>query len=288
MENKGVTNAISVVIALLIVGVVGFVVYKCFIEIGGNPNTNTTGGSVKQLSDGELRRVGLEKYNLLYSKTNYFDNSFIFFQDEEVNINNLKNQDKLFVLYSLLSDEDKNKTGQYEENCFLNKGVYTRMTYPDSCSKESFDKSVLTEKLYNYFDNNMAVVFEDFFSSSSSKCFFSEPVYNCYLSTSEYSIKNYKTLMKFDSAKQNGDELEVYSYLLTIRKNPGNNFDKGIYSNASATKKIDDLTIEVSDTITQEFIDDLVNKYKDKITRYKSVFKIVNSNYLWEKTVIEK
>ena len=94
--------------------------------------------------------------------------------------------------------------------------------------------------------------------------------------------------MKFDSAKQNGDELEVYSYLLTIRKNPSNNLDKGIYSNASATNKIDDLTTEVSDTITQEFIDNMVNKYKDKITKYKSVFKIVNSNYLWQKTEVIK
>lgn len=288
MEDKKTSNIIGVIIALIIVGVLGFVIYKNFIEIGGNPNNNPTNEDIKQLSENELKKIGLERYNMLYSKTNYSNNSFIFFKDETVTIDNISNQDKLYILYSFLSDEDKNKTGTYDESCFLNKGIYTRLTYPDKCPKESFDKSLLNEKLYTFFDNGMKVDFVDFFASSSNKCFINDSKYNCYLNTSNFTIPSYTIFAKYDSAKQNGDTIEVYSYLLTARKNASSGSEKGIYSNASATNKIDDLPFEIGDTITPELTDKLINQYKDKITKYKSVFKIVNNNYLWQKTEIIK
>ena len=291
MENKKLNNIISVVLTLLIVGIAGFFIYKNFIQIGSNRNINIFSNKEedKSLNDNDVIKKGLEKYNMLYSMNNINDNTFIFFKDEDVNANNISNQDKLHILYSLLSDDDKNKTGTYSENCFISKGIYTKDTYPDTCPKETFDKSLLEEKLRTNFDNSMSVTHEDFFATPSLQCFITDSVYTCYLNSTNYTIPEYTTFMKYDVSNQEDNKLLVYNYLLTVRRTPYDNYDKGIYSNASATNKIDDLPFEIGDTKTQELTDKLITKYVSKITRYKSTFvKNSNNNYVWQSTEVEK
>ena len=288
MENKGLSNIISVIISIAIVGILGFIVYKNFIKINDNSNNNYGNtGTNNSLNDKDINKIGFEKYNLLYSKENIADKSFIFFKDNDVNSDNLSNQDKLYLLYSFLSDEDKNKTGNYDENCFLDKGVYTRDNYPDSCSKETFDKNILAERNSYYLDN-VSVNYEDFNATSVLKCYIDSSKYNCYLNKTNLIIPKYLTIMKYDSSTLNNNTLEVFNYLLTVRKNNDSTYKKGIYSNSSATNKIDDLTTEIGDEINQELVDNLINQYKDKITKYKSTFVKVDNRYLWQKTEIVK
>lgn len=290
MENKRLNNIISVILSIIIIGGLGYIIYKNFIEIGGNYNTNPSNSNKEsvKLNDGDIYKLGKEKYDILYSKNNYQNNNFIFFKDDEVNINNLTNQDKLYLLYSFLSDEDKNKSGEHNDSCNLNKGIYNINNYPENCYKETFDKNLLNEKLGNYFDNNMNVNYEDFYASTALKCIIDNSKYTCYLNTSDFTVPNYTTLIKYDSSKLNDNQLEVYNYLLTIRKFDINGYKKGIYSNSSATNKIDDLPYEISDAISEELTTNLINQYIDKITKYKSTFIKYNNNYVWQKTEIVK
>ena len=291
-NNKKNYNVIGVLLAFLIIGVSGFIIYKNFIEIGSNleqkPTNNSNSSNKSPKKEEDINKIGFEKYNMLYSKNTYTDNTFIFFRDKDVDVNNISNQDKLFLLYSFLSSEDKNKTGSYSEDCFLNKGLYNKNNYPDSCSKETFDKEILAERLKTNFDNNMTVDYKDFFATSSNQCFINNSTYTCYLNASNYQIMPYTTFMKYEETKQVDDKLEIYNYLLTVRKFASSNYSKGVYSNSSATNKIDDLPFEIGDTITQELTDKLINQYRDKITKYKSTFIKVNNDYLWQKTEIIK
>ena len=293
LNNEKKNNIASAIIAIIIIGILLFFTYKFFIEVGNAPSAQTNQGNSDQSSsdekkEKELNRIANEKYNMLYAKHNYLTNNFIFFQDKDVDINNISNQDKLSILYSFMSDEDKNKTGVHSDTCFLNKGNYTKETYPDTCPKETFDKSILQEKLKNNFDNNMKVDFTDFFATTTVQCFINNSTYTCYLNSSDYTINDYTTIMKYDSVNQTDNGIEIYNYLLTVRKYPSSGYSKGIYSNASATNKIDDLPYEIGDTITQELTDNLTNQYKDRITKYKSIFIKVNGKYLWQKTEIVK
>jgi len=293
IDNKKLFNIIGVALALLIIGISGFLIYKSFIEISNNTSNNNNNNensesNNKEIKESDINKVGFEQYNILYSKNSYLNNTYIFFKDESVNLNNLSNQDKLYLLYSFVSTEDKNKTGTYSEDCFLSKGIYTKDTYPDNCPKETFDKSILTEQINKHFGNDFKVDYTDFYASSSYQCFIKESKYTCLLNASDFKIMDYTTFMKYDSAKLENNILEITSYLLTARKYPVSNYTKGIYSNASATNKIDDLPFEISNTITQELNDRLIEQYKDKITKYKSTFTKVRDNYLWEKTEIVK
>lgn len=286
MDDKKINN-ISLVIALIILGIIGFFVYKNFISVDSEakPNSNI------KMSNDDLYKLGKEKFQMLYSKHKYNTNEFIFFKDEDVTINNLENQDALSCLYTFLSNEDKNKTGSVLNDCFLDKGVYTKENYPNNCLKENFDKSLLEEQYYNNFDSSLKVDYNDFFATNSQKCFITGTTYNCYLNNSDVSLLKYVTITNYDKAEINDNKLDVYSYLLTIRKSDNENYEAGVYSNASATNKIDDLSFfngNVGDSISTKMVDDLINYYKDKITKYKSTFIKSNNNYVWQSTTIIK
>ena len=288
-ENKNFFNIIGIILVLIIFGVSGFIIYKDVIGIDKNINQNPNNNSSNhELSESEINKLGFEKYNMLYSKNSYLNNTFIFFKDESVTNSTLTNQEKLSLLYSFLTDDDKNKTGTYAEDCFLSKGIYTAETYPESCPKETFDTALLDEKKNTYFGNDFKVDYTNFYASSSYQCFIKGSTYTCLLNASDYKIMEYTTFMKYDYAKLENNVLEIYNYLLTARKYPISNYEKGIYSNSSATNKIDDLPFEIGNAINDELIDKLVNQYKDQITRYKTTFTKVNNNYLWQSTEIIK
>lgn len=287
-ENKTLNNVISIILVLVILGALGFFVYNNFINIGTGPNQTPTNTGNTNSESKDINKIGFEKYNMLYSKKTYSDNTFIFFKDTNVTPSNISNQDKLYLSYSFLSDEDKNKTGVFNEECFLNNGKYTKNDYPSTCAQEKFDKNLLSERIKSNFDSSMTVDFIDFYSTSSNVCFIDNNTYTCYLNKSDYKIMDYTTFMKYEESKLEGDKLEVYNYLLTVRKYPNAIYTKGVYSNASATNKIDDLPFEIGDTINQELTDKLINQYKDKITKYKSTFAKENNNYVWQKTEIIK
>ena len=284
--NKKVSNFIGIIISLVIVGGLVFVFFKYFLNVD---NVNKPNNQTIKLTDEEINKLGKEKFQMLYSKHNYLTNNFIFFKDNNVDINNIDGQDILSSLYTFLSKEDKNITGTFNENCFLNKGIYTKDNYPDSCPMETFDKSLLEEQYYNNFDGALKINYKDFYSSSNQECFLMQSTYKCYLNSVDIISQDYLTITDYDSAKIVDNKLEVYSYLLTIRKNKSDEYQAGIYSNSSATKYIDDLSYfngEVGDSISNQTTQELIKKYSDKITKYKSTFIKSNNNYVWHSTEI--
>lgn len=283
MKNEKLSTILLTIIILLIMGVLLFLGYKFFFNVDISNS--------KDLAPIKTEEIGKEKYQFLYAKHSALNNEFIFFKNNDVNINNINNQDVLMVLYSMLSKDDKNINGEVNNDCYLDNNIYNKDNYPSSCYNESFDKRVLEEQYKNYFSQSLKVNYTDFFSSGSQECFIFDNIYKCYLNRGNLTINNYLTLMDYDYAMMNNDDLEVYSYLLTIRDSYDKDYEMGIYSDSLATNRIDDLTYynnEINGVIDSSNTKKIIEKYRSKITKYKSTFVKENKNYVWKSTEIVK
>jgi len=279
MEKKNIIfNIITTIITIIIIIGLIFFVYNNFLKINSVNIDN-----ISNLSSGDVYTLGKNKYSSLVNKNNIYTNGNIFFKNSNVDINNISNQDILYIAYSNLSLEDKNISGSASDDCFLNNNVYTKETYPSTCSIEKFDKKILEEQVNNFFSSNIKVEYTDFRPSASQICYL-EDTYTCYLSSENVDFQNYLTLTSYSSAELEDNKLFVYSYLITIRKV---GMESGIYSDANASNKIDDISSYYN--ITNDYITDdntakLINNYKDKISKYKSTFVLENNNYVWYST----
>ncbi|MBR1417291.1 MAG: hypothetical protein IJ572_05735 [Bacilli bacterium] len=280
---KSKTNIISTIVTLIIVIVLVFFLIKLLIpNQKDNVNENNLNLSVQ-----EINKLGKEKFNFLNSKHTVLTNNLIFFSNNNIDINSIKNDDILYIAYSMLSLEDKNITGTSDSDCFLELGYYTKDNYPDKCSKERFDKNLLEEQINLNFSNNIKVNYQDFKSSGNQICLINSNEYNCYLQRFDLKLADYLTITNYDYAVLKDDLLEVYSSLLTIRRKDNDVLSEGVYKDSLATIKIDDLSYynsTTNDIINNETTNLLINKYKEQATKYKSIFKKQNSNYVWVST----
>ena len=275
----------NIIITLIVLAVIVAAVY-CGYKFLFNVDENSS-----NLNPVKIEDVGKEKFSFLYSKHNVYNNDFIFFKNNDVNINNIDNQDVLMTLYTMLSKEDKNRSGEANNECFLDKGNYTKDNYPSTCYKETFDKSILEEQFNNYFSPNLKVKYTNFLSSGNQECYIDNSTYNCYLKRNNVSIREYVTVMDYDYSILNDDKLEIYSYLLTIRSSKYNNYLEGIYSDSEATKYIDNLSYyntELNGIIDSSTTKRIIEKYRSKISKYKSTFIKNNKNYVWVSTELVK
>ena len=281
MENKknkyfNILIGLIVVVALV---AISYFVYRIFsISPDQEPNV---------ITENDIIKMGMDKFELLSSKTNIYDNKPIFFTNEDLNINNISNQDILNIAYSRMSQEDKNGVGEVKDYCF-DKSLDL---YTDDCYKETFDKSLLQEQIKYFFSGDIKYNFENFNTSGNLLCTINNDTYTCTLNKNPFYNDYILTVRMFDSVKKNGDYLEVYSYLITIVRKPINNKESGIYSDANSTNKIDDITFfdeNVNDNLNKDNYKKLINKYKDKATKYKSTFKSFEEDYVWVSTEIVK
>ena len=274
---------LSSIIALVIIGAAIIYVYK-YVLIDENNNQN------KELTSVEVDKIGKEKFDIINSKHRLSDNGLIFFTNNTISNKTISNEDILYVSYTMMSLEDKNKSGEVKEECFLDNNKYNQDNYPITCSKETFDKDILGEQVNNLF-GNINVNYSDFRPSASQKCFLKGDTYNCYLDRSSMSVLKYFTVSNYAYTTYEEGKLYIYSYLLTFRKNDTSDYEAGIYSDSNATNKIDDLNYylnELHDNLNSETSTKLIEKYRNSITMYKSTFEKYNNNYVWVSTEIEK
>lgn len=275
-KNKGL-NFISFIIALIIILIIIYFAYYSFNNVNVNNKT--------KLSDKEIQDLVSKKYDFLYSKRNIETNDLIFLKDESVDINNIKDEKVLYIAYLMLSKEDKTSIGQYSSDCDLSKGKYTKENYPTSCSKETFDKAILKEQITNNFSSDLKINYVDFNISSNQTCYINNNTYECYINSNPFSINDYMTLVTYDSYEYNEDTLIIYTYLLTLVKKTTSRYEAGIYSDAKALNKIDDITYyeeQTNDVINSETTKLLIEHYKSQITKHKSTFVKENNNYVWK------
>ena len=273
-KSSNFVNIITFIIAIALIAYLAYFGYNKFIKINDVKQNNG------DLQSSDVYSLGKEKYTFISSKRDEYDNSLIFYKDVNLNINNIGNKDILNVAYSNLSKEDKNVNGSASYDCFLNNGTYTLDNYPDSCQSESFDKSVLEEQVINIFSRNINVEYTNFNPTGSMSCYFDNS-YKCYLNQNEVNTEKFLTLTSYAYAEYLNDRLFVYSYLLAVKIYGS---DAGIYSDIKATDKIDSYENYLSLTngvITDETTSKLVDKYKDKISKYKAIFINENGKYVF-------
>ncbi len=274
------------IIAIAIVSCICVFIYNKFIKISDYKNIESFDVIENDNSDNneKLKQIGLEKFYFMNSKYNVGTNDLLFFKNEKIEFRNLKYDDKLSIAYNALSTEDKNITGSITDECL--KTSININNYPQECYKEEFDKNLIIEKLKQYFGNNVDVTFSDFNPTGSIKCIFNGDKCNCYNIRSDIKLSDLYTLTKFDSANFESNKLIIYSSLLVVKKaDIFNEEEKGIYSDLNGTEKIDNLDVfNKYGNLTTENINELLDYYKDKTTKYKSVFVKENNDFVWIST----
>ena len=277
-DNNGI---LSFMIALVLVfALIAFLIF----------NFNNTNREFSKDDNKDKTKLALDKYSSISSKRDVLTNELIFFRDSKVDINNIEADKVLYVAYSNLSTEDRVVKGSVSEECYFSDSV-NASNYPNDCFIEVIDKGLLEEQIRNYFSSKVNISYNNFAISSNQICYLEGNIYNCYLDKSTPDMINYNPISKYDSYEIDGDNLIVYSYLLTIRDAYDKTYETGIYSDSKATNKIDDLTYyenELNKIITQDTIAKLIDNYKDKISKYKTVFVKDNNNYVWYSTELIK
>ena len=277
MGSEKNSALVSFMIAfVIVVALIGFLIYGFDKK---NRNYNVA------LDTKDLNKLAYDRFTSISSKRNILTNELIFFKDSKVDISNINKNDILYVAYTMLSKEDTTKSGEILDSCYNVKD-----NYPNECYLEVIDKNVLDEQINNYFSNDIKIDYNDFKISSNQTCYFKDNIYNCYLTKNEVNINNIITVNIYDSFEYSDDKLIVYSYLLTIRDRANKDFSEGVYSDVNASKLIDDLSYydnEINKRINQDTSSKIVEYYKDKISKYKSVFVRENDNYVWLSTELD-
>ena len=281
-------NIIYFIIAFLIIFLISFVIYENFIKIKSPTVTDTSSA----LTQTQIDTLGKDKFTWMNSALKKMNNYPVFFTNNSIDVNNFDNNDLLSIAYNALTNDDKHGTGTTDSSCFKTAtGESTNLSnYPSNCYKESFDKSLLKEQIDKTFTSNLNVNYQDFKPSGSKACSITDSTYTCYLNMSDIDIASILIITGYDHTEYANNKLIVYSKLLTVKRE----LDiypkdiQGIYSDLDGTNKIDDLTYYDNATaagLSSESKESLINKYKDSITTYKSVFsKNSTGDYVWEST----
>ena len=272
-------NLLSFAIAFVVVLVcVFFLSYSFNMK---NLNINKT------LNSSDLNKLAKEKFTSISSKRDLATNELIFFNENNIDINNISKENMLYIAYTLISKEDTLKTGEVLDDCFEE----NKDNYPEKCYLEVIDKNLLDEQIRNYFSSNISISYNDFNISANQTCYFKDNIYNCYLNRNNVTINDYKIVNVYDSYEYEDNKLIVYSYLLTIRDNGNKLKEDGIYSDSKATNLIDNLDY-YNNTLNKQISGDNANKivehYKDQISKYKTIFVKENDNFVWLSTEKEK
>ena len=276
--NKNYYNIISFLIAIFVVLGIIFFLSDSFDRQNQSYDRKVDITNIDKLAE--------EKYYSVSSNRELGTNSLIFFNDKNIDINTISSEDVLYVAYTLLNQEDRVTSGETLDECYIN-GKNDIENYPSKCYLETINKSLLDEQIRNYFSNNIKITYTDFKISSNQTCYYNNNTYKCYLNKSDSTIDNYRTISKYDSYDYVEDKLIVYSYLLTIRDSYDKDYEHGIYMDSKATRRIDTLDYfenELNKTVNQENIAKLINRYKDKASKYKTVFVKENNNFVWYST----
>ena len=277
-EDLGKYNFICFAIALvIIVAIVAFL-------ISSFDRTNKS--YRRELSTSDISKLALDKYNSINNVRNLENNELIFFNDMFIDVNTISNEDVLYIAYSLLSKEDKKISGTIDDKCYLSNEVSID-NYPSDCYLEVINKSLLEEQIRNYFSSSINISYNTFNISSNQTCYLIENDYKCYLNRNSASVNDYYHIGEYDSYELENDYLVVYSYLLTVRKKDDAIYKEGIYSDSKATKYIDNLVFfqtNTNRTFDSDTSKKLIDNYKDKISKYKSIFVKENNNYVWLST----
>src|SRR5574344_904710 len=280
-------NFIYFIIAFLIVFLFLFIIYENFIKIkkpSGNVTTSTS------LTQEQIDTLGKEKFDWLNAQLKVNNNKPIFFTNATLNTVSIDNNDVLSILYNALSSDDHKGTGNTDNSCFSSSDL---SSYPTNCYKETFDKSILTEKAKKYFSTSLNINYTDFTAAGSKYCYFNNNSYTCVLKVADIKIADILILTGYDTSKIENDKLEVSSYLLTVKRDLDvyKDSEKGIYSDLDGTNKIDNLDAFKSLTssgLNANTTKEIIDKYKDRITIFKSTFTKIDDNYVWESTSIEQ
>lgn len=277
MNNKN-SNVIYFMVALLILVLTGYLIYKIFLNIN-NPLEENTRVPITNNKE-VINELGSDKHSFLSSKKSTSNRLPIFFKDTEVNISNIDVKDVLAIAYNSLSTEDKNGVGENSNECANSS---TLEDYPENCYKETIDIKILEDKIKSIFGSNYNINYQDFNATLSIYCQLNNNNYVCYYHKSDFTSPDYNILLAYKNSEIINNNLVVYSYLISVN----NKSNGGVYSDVNLSNYIDDLEYYKSATtngLTAESSKEIVNHYSASATQYKSTFIKDNNNYVWSKT----
>lgn len=275
------------ILAMLIVITVGYFIYNNFVKIKNpleetiEPNSNT--------NVSEIISLGKDKFEWMNAQVKRETNNPVFFTDSNLDTSNILSEDVLDILYNALASEDKNSSGTTDDSCFKSSATDVS-TYPSTCYQERFDKNLLQDQANSLFASTLKVNYSNFLPTGSKACYLNNTTYTCVLKMNSINIGSVLVITGFDHAEYQDNNLIVYSKLLTVKRTldiyPSD--VQGIYTDITASKKIDNITYY--NEVTANGLDSdartkLINKYQDSISTYKSTF-VRNSDgsFVWNKT----
>ena len=269
------SSILSFIIALLIVSCIFYFVYIKFIKINKPESNNYNVNSI--IDDDDIDALGKEKYAWLSSQKNVIDDSLVFFKDKSVYLNTINFQDVLMIAYRMADTNDRNPNSSCNDA---------------ECVYETFSKNVLKEQVDKSFSSKLNINFKDFRATGSLLCTLNSDTYSCKKDDAELKIDPLFIIPGYLYSRINGGKLVVYSTFISVKREMDiySKDEQGIYGGTNLSNKIDDLSFynEFKDNLTNDNMQKIVDKYKDKLPIYKSTFVLENNNYVWEKTEIDK